>query len=127
MCRAIARFVRLRAQHDEIVADLNIKAVEPSTYRVEAAFDNGVVLADIVPLNLHERAEEARAIELSNGNRTFYFQFAPKDVTYLDDDTIRIPVTKLLPADEDEDDFDEMPLHVTLTLIGQASYDFDVA
>lgn len=113
------------AKFAEVVADLNIKAVEPSTYRIEAAFDNGVVLAAEVPLNLFERSSEARVIELSNSHRTFYFSFVPTHLIYLDDDTIRIPVDKLLPADEDEDDFDEMPLSVTLKLIGQASYDFD--
>lgn len=109
----------------EAIADLNIKAVEPSTYRVEAAFDNGVVLSDEIPLNLFERSSEVRIVELTNGQRTFYFSFLPKHLTYLDDETIRIPVDKLLPADEDEDDFDELPLSVTLRLTGQASYDFD--
>jgi hypothetical protein len=113
------------AKFAEVIADLNIKAVEPSTYRVEAAFDNGVVLADEIPLNLFERSSECRIVELTNNHRTFYFSFIPKHLTYLDDDTIRIPVDKLLPADEDEDDFDELPLSVTLKLVGQASYDFD--
>jgi hypothetical protein len=109
----------------EIVEDLNIKAVEPSNYRVEATFDNGVVLSDEVALNLFERGEDHRVVELRNANKSFYFSFIPKDLRYSDDGVIRIPVDKLTPSDDDYEDFDELPLSVTLTLIGQASYAFD--
>ncbi len=54
--RAIAEELNdQNAKFEEIVEDLNIKSVEPSTYRVEAKFDNGVVLAEEVALNLFER------------------------------------------------------------------------
>ncbi|MFF2053848.1 AAA family ATPase [Leifsonia sp. NPDC058194] len=113
------------AKFAEIIEDMNIKAVEPSHYRVEATFDNGVVLSDEVALNLFERADDHRIIELRNANRAFYFSFIPKDLRYSDDGEIRIPVDKLMPCDEDEEYFDEMPLSVTLTLVGQASYAYE--
>jgi hypothetical protein len=113
------------AQFAEIVQDLNIKPVEPSLYRVEAKFDNGVVLSDEVPLNLFERSGDGRTIELSNASKSFYFSFIPKDLWYSDDGVIHIPVDKLTPCDDDDDYFDEPPLSVTLTLVGQASFAFD--
>ncbi len=42
-----------------------------------------------------------------------------------DDGVIRVPVNKLTPCDDEGEDFDELPLGVTLTLIGQPNYAFD--
>jgi hypothetical protein len=124
--RAIAfELNHTKAVFSDFVADLNIKAVEPSNYRVEATFDNGVVLVEEVVMNLFERVDTHRDIEMRNANRAFYFSFLPKDLSYDDNGIIRVPVDKITPCDEDEEFFDELPLRVTFTLIGQASYSFD--
>src|SRR5690606_10988172 len=124
--RAIAfELNHTKAVFSDFVADLNIKAVEPSNYRVEATFDNGVVLAEEVVMNLFERVDTHRDIEMRNASRAFYFSFLPKDLSYDDNGIIRVPVDKITPCDEDEEFFDELPLIVTFTLIGQASYSFD--
>lgn len=113
------------ADFSEIVGDLNIKSVEPSTYRCEAQFDNAVTLFNEVSLNLFERPDDSRTIELSNGNRTFYFSFIPRHLAFHDDGSIWIPVDKLEPTDDDFESYDELPLKITLTLVGQSTYAFD--
>ena len=109
----------------DIVEDLNIKAVEPSTYRVEATYPDGSVLADESVLNLHERSDASRTIELRSTHRVLFFSFTPRDVVFEDDGTLSVPVQKIEALDEDEEVPEELPARISLTLIGQASYSFE--
>ncbi|MDU0344317.1 AAA family ATPase [Microbacterium sp. KSW2-29] len=113
------------AKFSEIVEDLNIKAIEPSTYRVEAKYLDGTILADESVLNLHERGDVRRTIELRSTQRALFFSFAPRDVVFEDDGSISIPVHTIDAMDEDEEMPDELPARITLTLVGQTSYSFD--
>lgn len=109
----------------DIVEDLNIKAVEPMAYRVEARYGDGSVLADETLINLHERSDAERSIALRTAQRTLCFSFLPRDVVFEDDGGIRIPVHKIDAVDEDEETPDELPTSITLTLIGQPTYSFE--
>ncbi|MFJ4158660.1 AAA family ATPase [Microbacterium testaceum] len=113
------------ATFTDIVEDLNIKAIEPSTYRVEATYLDGSVLTDESVLNLHERSEVSRTIELRSTHRALFFSFAPRDVVFEDDGNISVPVHKIEALDEDDETPEELPTSISLTLIGQASYSFD--
>jgi len=109
----------------EIVEDLNIKALEPSIYRVEAKFADGTVLADEAALNLFERAHVGRTLELRNTNKSLFFSFMPADLVFEEDGSIYIPVHKMDVLDEDDEIPEELPVSVTLALIGQATYGYD--
>lgn len=109
----------------EIVEDLNIKAVEPSAYRVEARFSDGTIYSDEAMLNLHEKGTINRTVEVRSKNRSLFISFTPKDLLFEEDGQIYIPTQKMDVLDEDDEIPDELPVRVTLSLIGQASYSFD--
>ena len=110
----------------EIVQDLNIKAVEPSDYRIEATYADGRVLAHTQGMNLFERADVSKTVHMHNAGQSLYFSFTPSDLTFDEDGVIRLPVEKLSMRDDDDDDEpEERPVTMTFTLVGQASYAFD--
>ncbi|MDL9977851.1 AAA family ATPase [Microbacterium sp. ASV49] len=109
----------------DIVEDLNIKAVEPSVYRVEAKFADGTALAEETAVNLFERGSTARTIELRGSTRTLSVSFFPKDLVFDEDGTISVPPHMVDVRDEYDDVPDEMPVRLALTLIGQTNYSFD--
>ncbi len=113
------------ATFSEIVEDLNIKAIEPSTYRVEARYRDGTILADEAVMNLHERSDVARTVELRSTQRCLYFSFAPRDVVFASDGTLTVPVDAIDASDEDDETPEEFPVAITLTLVGQNSYSFE--
>ncbi|KEP72642.1 hypothetical protein HR12_05615 [Microbacterium sp. SUBG005] len=76
-------------------------------------------------LNLHERSDVQRTIELRGTQRALFFSFAPRDVVFEDDGSISIPVHTIDAMDEDEELPEELPTRITLTLVGQTSYSFD--
>lgn len=109
----------------EIVEDLNIKAVEPSAYRVEARFSDGTTYSDEAMLNLHEKGNVGRTVEVRSKNRSLFISFQPNDLLFEEDGQIYVPTHKMDVLDEDDEIPEEMPVRVTLTLIGQDSYSFN--
>lgn len=109
----------------DIVGDLNIKAVEPSCYRVEARCADGSVYADEAMLNLHEKGNVGRTVEVRHKNRSLFISFVPNDLLFEEDGQIYVPTHKMDVLDEDEEIPEELPVRVTLSLIGQASYSFE--
>lgn len=114
------------ALFSEIVGDLNIKALEPSTYRIDAKFKDGSVLSEESALNLFERGNEARTLELRNATKSLFFSFKPEDLVFEEDGSIYIPVQKMDILDEFDEEPEDMPINVSLTLLGQASFAFDI-
>lgn len=113
------------ALFSEIVQDLNIKAIEPSLYRVEAKFADGSSLADESALNLFERGHDHRTLELRNKQRSLCVSFLPRDLLFEEDGTIQIPLHKMDVLDEYDEIPDELPVSVSLTLVGHNSYAFE--
>lgn len=109
----------------EIVDDLNIKAIEPSLYKVEARLADGTIFADEAALNLFERGNVGRTVEVRNAGRSLFISFTPQDLLFEADGAIYLPTQKMDVLDEDEEEPEEMPTRVTLSLIGQASYTFE--
>lgn len=109
----------------EIVQDLNIKAIEPSLYRVEAKFADGSCLAEESALNLFERGQDARTLELRSKQRSLVLSFLPKDLVFDEDGTIHVPMHKAHVLDEYDEVPDELPVSVSLSLVGHNSYAFD--
>lgn len=115
-----------KAVFADIVQDLNIKAIEPSNYRVEARFNDGDTFADEVAINLFERGNVGRTVEVRNSkNRSLFISFVPNDLIFEENGAIYLPTHKIDVLDEDDEIPDELPVRVTLTLMGQASYSFD--
>ncbi|MBO9625756.1 MAG: AAA family ATPase [Microbacterium sp.] len=108
----------------EIVEDLNIKSVEPSTYRIEARFPDGKVWSDEVEMNLFERGDVGRTYELRNSTRSIFASFMPKDLIFEPDGGIFVPINRLDLLDDEDEEPEVYPTSVSLTLIGQASYGF---
>jgi hypothetical protein len=46
-------------------------------------------------------------------------------VIFEDDGNISVPVQKIEASDEDDEIPDELPIRISLTLVGQASYSFE--
>ena len=113
------------AQFAEIVQDLNIKAVEPSLYRAEARFADGSSLAEETALNLFERGRDATTLELRSKQRSLAVSFCPKDLEFDEDGTIHVPLHKADVLDEYDEIPDELPVSVSLTLVGHNSYAYD--
>ncbi len=113
------------ARFSDCVGDLNIKAIEPSEYRIEAKFADGKVFADEAALNLFERGNEGRTVELRHNQESLFFSFLPRDLVFEDDGSIYIPSQKMDILDEDEEPLEELPVSVSLALVGQASYAYD--
>ncbi|MCP1430070.1 hypothetical protein J3D45_002568 [Microbacterium foliorum] len=108
----------------EIVEDLNIKAVEPSTYRIEARFPDGKVWAEEVEMNLFERGDVARTFELRNANRSIFATFVPRDLLFEADGGIFVPIHKLDLIDDEDEQPEVYPTTVALILVGQPAYGF---
>jgi hypothetical protein len=108
----------------EIVEDLNIKSIEPSTYRIEARFPDGSVWADEVEMNLFERGDVGRTYELRNATRSIFASFVPKDLIFEPDGGIFVPIGKLDLLDDEDEEPEVYPTTVSLTLVGQPSYGF---
>ncbi|MFJ4225250.1 AAA family ATPase [Microbacterium sp. NPDC089695] len=108
----------------EIVEDLNIKAIEPSVYRIEARFPDGKVWAEEAEMNLFERGDASRTYELRNATRSIFVSFRPRDLLFETDGTIVVPVERLDLIDDDDEEPDVYPTSVSLTMVGQASYGF---
>jgi hypothetical protein len=107
----------------EIVEDLNIKAVEPSKYFVEAMYADGSIVSGTEGINLFQRADRNITLFLRNGGNPLYFSFKQEDVAFGDDGIITIPVGKINVHDDDDEDKPEpRPTSITLTLLGQPSY-----
>lgn len=113
------------ALFSEIVQDLNIKAIEPSLYRVEAKFADGSCIAEESPLNLFERGHDPRTLELRSKQRSLSVSFLPRDLVFEEDGTIQVPLHKMDVVDEYDDIPDELPVSVSLTLVGHNSYAFE--
>lgn len=113
------------AQFTEIVEDLNIKPTEPSDYRVVAKFEDGTVYAEDHSLNLFERGNIHRTIELRSNNRSLFVSFLPSELLFEDDGQIYMPVGKIEIVDDDHEELEDDPINIVLTLIGQNSYAFD--
>lgn len=113
------------AQFSEIVHDLNIKAIEPSHYRVEAKFADGSCLAGETALNLFERVHDTRTLELRNEQRSLYISFLPRDLVFEEDGSIQLPLHKTDILDEYDETPDDLPVSVSLTLVGHNTYAFD--
>ncbi|WP_110588074.1 AAA family ATPase [Microbacterium suaedae] len=112
------------ARFSEIINDLNIKATEPLTYRVDARFASSPPLSDEVTLNIHERGDMVRTIELRDNRRALCFSFRPQDLLFDDSGEIFLPVSRIDILDEYDETPDELPVSVSLTLVGQTSYGF---
>ncbi len=108
----------------EVVEDLNIKSVEPSTYRIEARFPDGKVWSDEVEMNLFERGDVGRTFELRNSTRSIFASFMPKDLLFEPDGGIFVPIDRLDLLDDEDEEPEVYPTTVSLTLIGQATYGF---
>ncbi|OAN40200.1 AAA family ATPase [Microbacterium sp. H83] len=108
----------------EVVEDLNIKSIEPSTYRIEARFPDGKVWSEEVEMNLFERGDVGRTFELRNGTRSIFASFVPKDLIFEPDGGIFVPITRLELLDDEDEEPEIYPTSVGLTLIGQAAYGF---
>lgn len=113
------------ALFSEVVEDLNIKAIEPSLYRVEAKFADGSGLADESALNLFERGHDPRTLELRSTQRTLALSFLPRDLVFEDDGSIGVPIHKLHVLDEYDEVPDELPVSVSLNLVGHSSYAYE--
>lgn len=109
----------------DVVKDLNIKAIEPSVYRVEAKFADGSGLADESALNLFERGQDPRTLELRSTQRTLALSFLPRDLVFEDDGSLAVPIHKLHVLDEYDEVPDELPVSVSLTLVGHNTYTYD--
>ncbi|MBT2476257.1 AAA family ATPase [Microbacterium sp. ISL-103] len=108
----------------EVVEDLNIKSVEPSTYRIEARFPDGKVWSEEVEMNLFERGDVGRTFELRNATRSIFASFVPKDLIFEPDGSIFVPIHKLDLLDDEDEEPEVYPTTVSLILVGQATYGF---
>jgi hypothetical protein len=108
----------------EIVDDLNIKSVEPGTYRIEARFPDGKVWADEVEMNLFERGDVGRTFELRNSTRSIFASFVPRDLIFEPDGGIFVPIDRLELLGDDDEEPEIYPASVRLTLVGQGNYGF---
>lgn len=108
----------------EIVEDLNIKSIEPSTYRIEARFPDGKVWSDEVEMNLFERGDVGRTFELRNATRSIFASFTPKDLIFEPDGGIYVPITRLDILDDEDEEPEIYPTSVSLTLVAQTAYGF---
>ena len=101
----------------DVVEDLNIKSVEPSTYRIEARFPDGKVWSDEVEMNLFERGDVGRTFELRNATRSIFASFVPKDLIFEPDGSIFVPIHKLELLDDEDEEPEVYPVSYThLTL-----------
>jgi len=110
----------------DVVEDLNIKSVEPSTYRIEARFPDGKVWSDEVEMNLFERGDVGRTFELRNATRSIFASFVPKDLIFEPDGSIFVPIHKLELLDDEDEEPEVYPTTVNLILVGQANYGFSL-
>lgn len=125
--RAIAfELQQPHALFSEIVEDLNIKAIEPGTYRIEARFPDGKVWSDEVEMNLFERGDIGRTFELRNSTRSMFASFVPRDLIFEPDGNIFVPIDRLDLLGDDDEEPEVYPTTVSLTLAGQTSYGFDL-
>lgn len=108
----------------EVVEDLNIKSIEPSTYRIEARFPDGKVWSDEVEMNLFERGDVGRTFELRNATRSIFVSFTPKDLIFEPDGGIFVPITRLDILDDEDEEPEIYPTSVSLALVGQTAYGF---
>ncbi|WP_194765522.1 AAA family ATPase [Microbacterium sp. UFMG61] len=108
----------------EVVEDLNIKSIEPSTYRIEARFPDGKVWSDEVEMNLFERGDVGRTFELRNATRSIFVSFTPKDLIFEADGGIFVPITRLDILDDEDEEPEIYPTSVSLSLVGQTAYGF---
>lgn len=108
----------------EIVEDLNIKSVEPSTYKVEAKFPDGKVFSEEIDINLFERGDVGRTYELKNSTKSIFVSFLPRDLIFENDGRIFAPVDLVEIIDEFDEEPEISPISVSLALVGQASYGF---
>lgn len=108
----------------EIVEDLNIKSVEPGTYRIEARFPDGTVWAEEVEMNLFERGDVGRTYELRNATRSLFVSFVPKDLIFEPDGGIFVPIDRLGLLDDEDEEPEISPTTVSLTLVGRPDYGF---
>lgn len=113
-----------RAEFVDVVADLNIKAVEPSRYEVMATWSDGTTAVKVERLNLFGRGAEDHTVYLSGGKRTLYFSFSNEDVVQGADGSMLVPVERITDHNSDDDDAQEAPQSIRLTLMGQADYAF---
>lgn len=108
----------------EIVDDLNIRAIEPSTYRIDARFPDGKVWTDEVEMNLFERGDVGRTFELRNSTRSIFVSFLPRDLLFEADGSIVVPIDRLDLLGDDDEEPEVYPTTVSLTLVGSSSYGF---
>ncbi|MGN7965292.1 AAA family ATPase [Microbacterium sp. 22179] len=108
----------------EIVDDLNIKSVEPGTYRIEARFPDGKVWFDEVEMNLFERGDVGRTFELRNGTRSLFASFVPRDLIFEPDGSIFVPIDRLDLLGDDDEEPEVYPTTVSLALVAPATYGF---
>ncbi|WP_311245271.1 MULTISPECIES: AAA family ATPase [unclassified Microbacterium] len=108
----------------EIVEDLNIKSVDPSTYKVEARFPDGKIWADEIEINLFERGDVGHTYELKNSNRSIFVSFRATDLVFEKDGGIHAPIEKIHLLDDYDDEPEVYPMSLSLTLVGQATYGF---
>jgi hypothetical protein len=119
--RAIAFELRQPdALFSEIVDDLNIRTIEPSTYRIEARFPDGKVWSDEVEMNLFERGDVGRTFELRNSTRSIFASFVPRDLIFEPDGSIFVPIDRLDLLGDDDEEPEVYPTTVSLTLVGQS-------
>lgn len=123
--RAIAFELRQPdARFAEIVEDLNIRSIDPGTYRIEARFPDGKIWSDEVEMNLFERGDVGRTFELRNATRSMFASFVPRDLVFEPDGSIFVPIDRLELLDDDDEEPEVYPTSVSLALVGQASYGF---
>jgi hypothetical protein len=107
----------------EVVEDLNIKAVEPSRYFIEAVYPDGSRITSTESVNLFQKADAPTTLFLRGGDKLLYFSFTQKDVAIGDDGMIQIAVDKITLHDDDEQP-GLRPMSIKLSLLGQASYSY---
>ena len=106
----------------EIVDDLNIRTIEPSTYRIEARFPDGKVWSDEVEMNLFERGDVGRTFELRNSTRSVFASFVPRDLVFEPDGGIFVPIDRLDLLGDDDEEPEIYPTTVSLTLVGPSDH-----
>lgn len=108
------------AEFAELIADLNIKAVEPSKYLVTATYKDGSVVTGTERLDLFASSGKRHTLYLRGGKQYCYFSFANEDLVHGDDGEITLP-RKAIEMIHDEEEA-ERPKTVTMSLMGQATY-----
>lgn len=106
------------ASFQELVEDLNIKAVEKRRYVATARYEDAPDLVGEISLNPFAEGRAQETIYLRAGSRCLYGSFSPADLRSTDRGFVLDGPRISLSEDEKED----RPVEVLLDLAGQSSY-----